>query len=50
MFSKKQLRKAIQEALNKSKRAYLAGDVEAYIQHANDAHFLAQELEELKGS
>ena len=49
MLSKKKIRKAIQEALNKSKRAYLAGDTKMYIQHAEDARFLAQELEELKG-
>lgn len=50
MPSKKELRKEIQILLDKSKAAYQAGNIKLYLQYANDAHFLAQELEELKGS
>ena len=49
MASKKKLRDAIQKLLNKSRKAYQAGNIKLYLQYAEDAHFLAQELEELKG-
>ena len=49
MPSKNKLRKAIQEALNKARRAEQAGNTVLSIQHAEDAHFLSGILEELKG-
>lgn len=49
MISKKKLRKAIQESLNKAKLAEMAGNYKLSVQHAEDAYFLSQELEDLKG-
>ena len=49
MINKKKLRKAIQEALNKAKRAAKEGNYKLSVQHADDAYFLSKELQELKG-
>lgn len=47
--SKQKLRKAIQQLLNKSKRAEQHGNFSLAHQYADDAYFLSKELEALKG-
>jgi len=46
---KKKLRKQIQILLDKSNQALQAGNIKLYLMYAEDAHFLSQELEDLKG-